>query len=52
MQNMDEPLEYLKRFDSVMLGHIYLTDLQASEGVGFVQLQQNRNDPDTSVLHA
>jgi hypothetical protein len=52
MQNMDDPLEYLKRFDSVMLGHIYLTDCQASEDVGFVPLQRNRNDPDTSVLHA
>jgi hypothetical protein len=48
---MGGPLEYLKRFDSVMLGHICLTDYQASEGVGFVQLRQNRRDPDTSVLH-
>jgi hypothetical protein len=52
MQNMDGLLEYLKKFDSVMLGHICLTDYQVSEGVVFVQLQQNRSGPDTSVLHA
>jgi hypothetical protein len=52
MQNMDVLLEYLKRLDSVMLDHICLTDCQASGGVDFVQLQQSRSDPDTSVLHA
>jgi len=45
-------LEYLKRLDSVMSGPICLTDCQASGGVVFVQLQQSRSDPDTSVLHA
>jgi hypothetical protein len=51
-QNMGGLLEYLKRLDSVMLGHTCLTGCQVSGDVVFVQLQQSRSDPDTSVHHA
>jgi hypothetical protein len=35
-----------------MLGHTCLTGCQVSGDVVFVQLQQSRSDPDTSVHHA